>query len=198
MPRGRPSGAVQGQNRLKRLRAFELYAGGQRKAEIGRVLGVTKASVGGWARKDSWDSRLAGIAARADEAVDLVTAETIADIVVRIRAKYNQRLTELDQICTSVLSTPQTKISAIKAWFELGSKVNLDALRPASDPRNLELIQDLLPSGESDSEAAKPPTSGYPSSTHVPSPDRHDTPDSRRDSDPAPSPSPGATPGLAG
>lgn len=141
LPKGRPNGDG---NRLKRLRAFELYASGHKKSEIANTLGVTKASVSQWSRKDTWNDRLALIANRAAEASDHVLGETIADVATRIRQKYDQRLRELDQICTSPLTPANSKISAIKAWFELGLKVTVDPLRPLSDPRNLEMIQDLL------------------------------------------------------
>lgn len=144
MPRGRPTGAKKEQNRLKRLRAFELYAGGQKRAEIARTLGVTKASVGAWAKIDDWDGRLGVIAARAAEAVDFTLQETVADISAKIRGKYLQRLQELDYLCTSATSSPQVKIAAIKAWFDLGQKVQPDPFKTPTDPRNLELIQDLL------------------------------------------------------
>jgi predicted transcriptional regulator len=144
MPRGRPNAARREQHRVKRLRAFELYAGGSKKSEIANVLGISKAAVGGWAKRDSWDDRLSALAARAQDAADHTIGETIADVVTRIRAKYDQRLRELDHLCTSPLTPPNTKIAAIKAWFELGQRVQPDAFRPASDPRNLELIQDLI------------------------------------------------------
>jgi predicted transcriptional regulator len=155
MPKGRPKGDG---NRLKRLRAFELYCGGNKKSEIANTLGVTKASVSAWAKKDLWQDRLSQIAARAGEAVDHVVGETIADVATRIRAKYEQRLQELDHICTSSLTPPQARISAIKAWFEIGNKVQIDPTRPLNDPKNLTMIQDLLeelpaqpPVGASDS-----------------------------------------------
>lgn len=143
--RGRPRSDT---NRIRRLRAFELYAGGGKKSEIAKTLGVTKASVGAWAKNDTWDERLTSLAARAQEAADHVLGETIADVVTKVRAKYDQRLRELDLICISALTPPNAKISAIRAWFDLGQNVFPDAMRPASDPRNLELIQDLLPAQE--------------------------------------------------
>lgn len=139
--RGRPKGD---QNRLKRLRAFELYVGGNKKSEIANTLGVTKASVSNWAKKDLWLDRLSQIAARSGEATDHVLGETIADVATRIRAKYEQRLAELDHICTSSLTPPQARISAIKAWFEIGNKIQIDPLKPLNDPKNLTMIQDLL------------------------------------------------------
>lgn len=139
--RGRPNGDG---NRLKRLRAFELYSTGHKKAEIARTIGTTKATVSHWSKRDDWNGRLAQIVSRAAEAADLTLGETVADIAVRIRNKYDQRLRELDGICTSPLTPPQAKISAIKAWFELGKTVQPDAFKPLTDPRNLELIQDLL------------------------------------------------------
>ena len=141
MPKGRPRGDG---NRLKRLRAFELYCGGNKKSEIANTLGVTKASVTAWSKKDLWNDRLAQIANRAGEAADHVIGETVADVAIRIRAKYEQRLRELDGICTSSLTPPQARISAIKAWFEIGNKVQIDPTKPLSDPRNLTMIQDLL------------------------------------------------------
>jgi len=165
MPRGRPTGARREQNRLKRLRAFEFYAGGQTKTEIANTLGVTKAAVGGWAKQDQWDGRLAAIASRASESVDFTVGETIADISAKIRGKYTQRLKELDALCTSSLSTPQVKISAIKAWFELGQKVTPDPFKQANDPRNLELIQDLLPQESPAVREPRQPTPSCPSTT---------------------------------
>lgn len=141
LPKGRPRGDG---NRLKRLRAFELYCGGNKKSEIANTLGVTKASVSAWAKKDLWNDRLAQIANRSSEAVDHVLGETIADVAARIRGKYEQRLRELDSLCTSALTPPQARISAIKAWFEIGNKVQIDPGKPLSDPKNLTMIQDLL------------------------------------------------------
>ena len=162
--KGRPRGDA---NRLKRLRAFELYAGGVKRSAIATDLGVTKAAVTGWAKKDRWDERLAQIAAQAQTAVDFTVGETIADVALKIRSKYEQRLRELDHLCTSSLTPPQARISAIKAWFEIGQKVQPDAFKPLTDPRNLELIQDLLP-GAADIGSPVPPTSADPQPTSAP------------------------------
>ena len=129
----------------RRLRAYELYAAGEKKAAIASALETTRTTITNWSRKDRWDERLASVVARADEAVDHVTGNEVATAVATLRGRLRKRIEELEHLCSTVVH-PATRIAAIRLWFDLSAKYNLQPDPGKSiDPTKLTLLQDLEP-----------------------------------------------------
>lgn len=128
----------------RRLRGFELYAAGMKKADIAGQLGVSKMAISNWARKDRWDDRLVSLVKRAEEAVDHSVGNTIATTLATLRSRLSRRLDELEALCSAAYPA-QTRMSAIRLWFDLASnKAFPDPTQSASSPGNLELLEDLV------------------------------------------------------
>lgn len=138
---GRPAGKT---DYNRRLRAFELYAAGIKKSDIALELGVTRPSIGNWAKKDNWDDRLAGIVNRAEEAINSAVGNEIADTLLRLRSQMSQRIKELEQLCQPS-NSPNVRLAAIKHWLTLAG-ITRAIPNPAdpTTPKSLELIEDLL------------------------------------------------------
>ena len=128
----------------RRLRAYEMFAAGMRKSEIARELGVTKASVGHWSKKDKWDEKLNNTISQAEEAVNHVLGNEIAQALVKLRQRLNARLASLEFLCQS--NNEFTRLKAIEMWFKLAGIKQLmpNPVEPAKGSRNIELIQDLI------------------------------------------------------
>ena len=137
---GRPLG---GSNYTGRLRAYEMYASGMAKASIAREIGVTKAAVGQWCKKDLWDERLNRTVQNANEAVDHTLGNEVAAVLTVLRKRMASRISELEALCHS--KDDSTKLQAIKTWFVLaGIKQAIpNPIEPKGGP-NLRLIGDLI------------------------------------------------------
>ena len=128
----------------RRLRAYECYAAGMRKSEIAREIGVTKAAVGNWCKRDQWDVKINNTIASAEEAVNHVLGNEIGQALVGLRKRLTARLAALELLCQS--NNEFTRLKAIEMWFKLAGIKQLmpNPVEPAKGARNLELIQDLI------------------------------------------------------
>lgn len=138
----RPRGRI---DYTRRIRAYELFAAGLRKADIARELGVTRVTIGNWAKADRWDERQQSVVVRAEEAVDHVVGNAVAEALASLRGRLRKRVEELETLCAAAVH-PATRIAAIKLWFELARKYEAvpDTAAAPTAPGQLELIQDLL------------------------------------------------------
>lgn len=160
---GRPTGVMALTNASKRLRAYELYLSGMKKADIARALDVTKAAVGNWAAKDNWDLRMSTLARRVEDQATLISQTSLAAILADMQIRLRQRVAELEQLCGPTMH-PATRLNAIKTWFSVVKE--LEALAP---PKTTEIpthafvdnYTDPTPGGP-DSGAEPSPTSGQP------------------------------------
>lgn len=138
---GRPAGP---KDYNRRLKAFELYASGIKKSDIAQELGVTRPCIGTWAKNDRWDERIAGIVSRAEEAVNHVVGNEVADTLAKLRTQMAQRVRELEQLCQPS-NKPTTRLQAIKYWLELaGIRRAMPNPADPTTPKSLELFNDLL------------------------------------------------------
>jgi len=121
-----------------------MYAAGMRKSEISREIGVTKAAVGNWCKKDRWDEKLSNVIASAEDAVNHVLGNEIAQALAGLRKRLTARLAALELLCQS--NNEFTRLKAIEMWFKLAGIKQLmpNPVEPAKGSRNLELIQDLI------------------------------------------------------
>ena len=128
----------------RRLRAYECYGAGMRKSEIAREVGVTKAAVGNWCKKDRWDDKLNNTIAAAEDAVNHVLGNEIAQALAGLRKRLGARLASLELLCQA--KNEFTRMKAIELWFKLAGIKQLvpNPIEPAKGARNLELIQDLI------------------------------------------------------
>ena len=124
---GRPTGVMALTNASKRLRAYELYLTGMKKADIARALDVTKAAVGNWAAKDHWDLRAQVLTRRVTEQAELISQTSLAAILADMQLRLRQRVAELEQLCGPSMH-PSVRLNAIKAWFAVVKE--LEALAP--------------------------------------------------------------------
>jgi len=138
MPRSKNS------NLASRAKAYEMYAAGVPKASIARELGLTKAAITHWSKKDGWDQRLSAAVRSAESAIDLALGDQIGMVLAHLRGKLQTRIRELEGLC-SAAERPQTRLSAIKLWFDLANvkQVVPDPTKLGTS-RSIELIQDLL------------------------------------------------------
>ena len=137
----RPRGRI---DYTRRIRAYELFAAGLRKADIARELGVSKVTIGNWGKADRWDDRQASMVAKAEVAVDHVVGNAVAEALASLRGRLRKRIEELETLCSAGIH-PGTRMAAIKLWFELAKKMETpDPLAPPTNPGQLELINDLL------------------------------------------------------
>ena len=139
---GRPSGVGALTNAAKRLRAYELYMTGMKKTDIANTLGVTKASVGNWSKKDNWDLRLATLSARVSEQASLISQTSLAAILADMQLRLRQRVAELETLC-GPSTHPATRLNAIKAWFTVVKELEALAPPPASTVPASAFIDDL-------------------------------------------------------
>lgn len=124
---GRPNGVLALTNAAKRLRAYEMYLTGMKKADIARALDVTKAAVGNWSAKDNWDLRAQVLTKRVTEQAELISQTSLAAILADMQLRLRQRVAELEQLCGPSMH-PSVRLNAIKAWF--GVVKELEALAP--------------------------------------------------------------------
>ena len=131
----------------RRLRAYELFAGGTGKSAIALELGVSRAAVSQWCKMDRWDERLAGTIEQAEQAVEFRIGDQVAKALAELRNKLGLRIRELEALCHS--GDSRVQLAAIREWLRLaGVKQALpNPALPASTPRSLELIQDLVAEG---------------------------------------------------
>ena len=139
--RGRPPGRS---NLARRLRAYEMFFAGMNKAEIARELGVTRASVNQWSKKDKWDAKLNHVVARAEESLDNADINRVANIIAKLRARMHRRIDELESLCMPN-QHPATRIKAIQLWLKLaGIEQAIPNPTEPSGQSSLTLIQDLI------------------------------------------------------
>lgn len=124
---GRPAGVLALTNAAKRLRAYELYLSGMRKTDIADNLGVTKAAVGNWSRKDNWDLRLQTLTNRVSEQASLISQTSLAAILADMQIRLRARVAELESLCGPA-THPSTRLNAIRTWFNVVKE--LEALAP--------------------------------------------------------------------
>jgi predicted transcriptional regulator len=137
-------------NAVKRHRAYELYLAGHKKSQIADSLGVTKAAVGNWSKKDNWDLRISTLASRVQEQATLISQTSLAEILADMQLRLRQRVAELEMLCSPAMA-PAVRLNAIKTWF--GVVKDLEALAPpTTDVPMVAYISDLA--GERN--AAKP------------------------------------------
>lgn len=144
---GRPAGPTDYNRRMK---AFEMFSSGIRKADIAKELGVSRPAIGLWAKKDKWDERLSRIVSRAEEALNHTIGNQVSQSLERLRTKMGSRLTELEILC-GPSSHPTVRLQAIKLWLNLAG-ISRAMPNPAdpTTPKSLELIQDLIETNNSD------------------------------------------------
>lgn len=138
---GKPTGLGALTNAAKRLRAFELYLGGQRKAAIADAMGVTRAAVGNWATKDQWDARSISLASRAIEQATLISQTSLAEILADMQIRLRTRVAELESLC-SPTTAPAVRLNAIKTWFAVVKELESLSPKESSAPK-LAYINDL-------------------------------------------------------
>jgi len=137
----RPTGVGALTNAAKRYRAYELYIAGHKKNAIAESLGVTKAAVGNWAKKDNWDLRLSSLAARVTETASLISQTSIAEILASMQLRLQTRVAELEGLCQPV-QPPAIRLAAIKAWFAVVKELEAFA-PPKQEPLGPAFIDDL-------------------------------------------------------
>lgn len=137
----RPAGPT---DYTRRLKAFELYAAGVKKADIASELGVSRPCIGNWASKDKWQEKIEGIVNQADAALTFSIGNEVADALKHLRTGVAQRIRELESLCQPS-NAPAARLGAIKAWLELaGLKRAMPNPGDPTTPKSLELIEDLL------------------------------------------------------
>lgn len=121
-----------------------MYAGGMKKAEIARELGVSRPCIQNWARNDKWEERLYRVATQAEAALDFTLGNQVADVLNEMRAKMRKRVSELELLC-SPANHPSTRLRAIQTWLKLAGidRALPDPTAPTA-PVNLKLIDDAI------------------------------------------------------
>lgn len=168
---GRPTGIGALTNAAKRLRAYELYMQGMKKAAIAETLGLSKPAISNWARKDRWDMRLQTLKERVEEQATLISQTSLAAILADMQMRLRVRLAELETLCGPANPQPSARIQAIRTWFQIVKE--LEALAPpkseeipiAAFTDDLQAANQLnpIPTGGPDSEGnPDQPTSGQP------------------------------------
>ncbi len=146
-------GGTRTKDYARRLRAFELFAAGVKKADIAAGLGVSRMAVTKWSREDTWDDRLQSNFQRAEEAADFSTTTTVAAAIARLRGSLGKRLEELERMCGPTTSDARVRLAAIRLWFDLvatSSRIPelLGSTTTATTPGHLEFVEDLATSNE--------------------------------------------------
>lgn len=133
-----------GSNLTAKLRAYEMYASGMRKAEIARELGLTKACIGAWAKLGMWDSRLSDIVSSANAAADLEAGGELAAALAQLKRMAARRVAELELLCHA--PDAPTRMKAIQLWLKLAGmdRAIISPTNPVGDKPSLELVEDLL------------------------------------------------------
>jgi predicted transcriptional regulator len=162
---GRPSG---NQNLVARAKAFEMYASGFKKSAIAEAVGVTKAAVSNWSKRDRWEERLGAAIQTAERSAAFATQDALAATLAELQARLGQRLVELNLLC-GPSQEPRVRLQAIAQWIKLAKELEGKVTKPAT-PGTLSLIDDYavpdnhttIPpaAGAPDSTAGAPPTSG--------------------------------------
>lgn len=124
---GRPAGVMALTNAAKRLRGFEMYMTGMSKTDISEALGLSKAAIGNWSKKDNWDLRLQTLTSRVAEQASLISQTSLATILADMQIRLRQRVAELEVLCGPA-THPMTRLQAIKTWFNVVKE--LEALAP--------------------------------------------------------------------
>lgn len=134
-----------GTNLTARMRAYELYATGMKKADIARELGLTKAAIGQWAKAERWDARLADIVSQANSAADHALGDQLAASFLRLKEQALKRVSELELLCGPA-QHPSTRLKAIQLWLKLAGldRAMPNPITPGSNPNELRLVEDLL------------------------------------------------------
>ncbi len=132
-----------GTNLTKRMQAYEMYVAGHRKASIARELGVTKATIGAWAKADQWEGRLASVVAQANASADHVVGDQLAQALMNLKLSVTRRVQELEGLC-GPSQDPSTRLRAIQLWLKLAG---IDRAIPnpvdPSSKTDLALLEDL-------------------------------------------------------
>lgn len=126
------------------MRAYEMFVAGMKRTDIARELGVTRMTISNWARSDSWVGRLEGIVAGANDAANLASSDIIAGALARLKTRMNQRVTELEGLC-SPAQHPTVRLRAIQLWLKLAG---IDRALPnpveQRGATELSLVEDLV------------------------------------------------------
>jgi DNA-binding XRE family transcriptional regulator len=150
---GRPKGAEKTANLTKRMRAYEMFVAGAKKATIARELGVTKATIGAWAREDAWEGRLVDIVATANAAAEYQVGDQVAATLLRLKSQMTKRVAELETLCGPA-NHPSVRLRAIQVWLKLAGvdQALPNPLKPG-EGTSLQLVEDLVkPSEETEDE----------------------------------------------
>jgi predicted transcriptional regulator len=118
------------ENAVKRHRAYELYMTGHKKSQIADTLGVTRAAVGNWSKKDNWDLRISTLASRVQEQATLISQTSLSEILADMQVRLRTRVAELESLCAPNVA-PATRLNAIKTWFSVVKE--LESLAPPAD-----------------------------------------------------------------
>ena len=141
---------------------------GMRKSDIADTLGLTKAAITNWSKRDNWDLRLQSLTNRVQEQASLISQTSLAAILADMQIRLRQRVAELEALC-SPATHPGVRLNAIKTWFQVVKE--LEALAPPKvdqvpasafiDDLTAHRVPPVTPGGP-DSGATGEPTSGQP------------------------------------
>jgi predicted transcriptional regulator len=126
------------------MRAYELFVQGHRRADIARELGLTKATIGAWAKADQWEGRMERLVATANEAADHVVGDQLAHALAQLKLSVVRRVKELESLC-GPSQEPGLRLRAIQAWLKLaGIDKALPHPTSPTTKADLTLLEDLL------------------------------------------------------
>jgi hypothetical protein len=138
-----------------------MYASGFKKSAIAEAVGVTKAAVSNWSKRDRWEERLGAAVQTAERAAQYATQDALAATLAELQARLGQRLVELNLLC-GPSQEPRVRLQAIAQWIKLAKELEGKVVKPAT-PGTLSLIDDYAvdaPTGGGlDSPVAGPSTS---------------------------------------
>jgi transcriptional regulator with XRE-family HTH domain len=125
-----------------------MFVAGMKRAEIARELGVTRATIGNWAKSDAWEGRLESVVDSANRAADFATSDIVAASLMRLKSQMTRRVAELEALC-SPANHPSVRLRAIQLWLKLAGidKAMPDPINPKTET-DLHLVEDLIDQGD--------------------------------------------------
>jgi hypothetical protein len=121
-----------------------MYASGFKKAAIAETVGVTRAAISNWSKRDRWDERLGAAVQTAERAAQFATQDALAATLAELQARLGQRLVELNLLC-GPSQDPRVRLQAIAQWIRLAKDLEGKVVKPTT-PGTLSLIDDYATS----------------------------------------------------